>query len=100
MLEKNLVEDLMPQLTAIASSGNFRWVTRLELVVGSLYGLSPESLSRTFEDRFENTQFEGAIVDVTIVEPMTQIKAPGRDDLMTTTGWELLIVGIAGSKEL
>jgi Zn finger protein HypA/HybF involved in hydrogenase expression len=98
MDERTLAADMLSQLQAIAGRSGYTWITRVEMVVGSLHGAAAETLVESLEDVFEGTQFEGAIVEVTLVGPQEEIKAPGRDDMMTTSGWELLITRIEGRK--
>jgi Zn finger protein HypA/HybF involved in hydrogenase expression len=89
---------MLPELQVIASRMGFAWVTRVELIVGSIHGVPADGLAEEFENAFECTSFEGAVVEVVIVRPQEEIKSPGRDDTMTTTGWEMLVRKMEGKK--
>lgn len=98
MNEKELARELLPQLQAIARDGGFTWLTRIELLIGSLYGVASGPLVAELEQLFEDTDFEDVIVEVTLVEPQQEIKAPRLDALMTASGWELLVANIEGTQ--
>ena len=94
----SLAQDLLPQLQAIAEGNGYRFVTRLELIVGSLHGVTAGDLKSQLMEIFENTVFEDVALDVTIVEPMQGVRAPGRDETVDANGWEVLIVRIEGAR--
>ena len=99
MHEHGLAKEFMPQLETIAANNGFARVTYLEMIVGMLHGESEEALAHGFEHAFKGTSFEGADTDISVVEPGSQFKAPGRSDIQTANGWELLIVRIQGDKK-
>ena len=98
MHEHGLAKELFPQIKQIAANGGFLKVTRVDLTVGSLHGVSAELLEHSFEHAFAGTRFEGAAVNVTAVDPGDEFRAPGRSDQMRANGWELLITRIEGDK--
>jgi len=95
---RSLAQDLLPQLQAIADGNGYRFVTRLELIVGSLHDTTAADLKSQLMEIFEGTVFEDVALDVTIVEPMQEIRAPGRDETVDASGWEVLIVRIEGTR--
>lgn len=98
MPDSSLAQDLIPQLQAIAQGNGYRFVTRLELIVGSLHATAAEELKAQLLAMFEETVFEDVSLEVTVVEPMQEIRAPGRDETVAASGWEVLIVRIEGSR--
>ena len=98
MNEQQLAADLFAQLKAVAEMRDLTWITRVEMIVGSMHGVSAKGLADEFERVFEGTNFEDARVELVIVQPQEEIQAPGRDDTMTTNGWELLIAKMEGRK--
>jgi len=95
---RSLAQDLLPQLQAIAEGNGYRFVTRLELIVGSLHETAAGDLKAGLLAVFEDTVFEDVALDVTIVEPMQEIPTPGRDETVAASGWELLIARIEGTR--
>jgi len=98
MHEQGMAKDLWPQLRAIADNNGFTRVTYIEMVVGLLHGVSGDALTHGLEHAFQETNFHGADVEVTIVAPGEEFDAPGRNDTQTASGWELLIVKMQGEK--
>jgi Zn finger protein HypA/HybF involved in hydrogenase expression len=96
MHEHGLAKELLPQIKKIGADGGFAKVTRVEMVVGALHGVSGEFLAHSFEHAFEGTSLEGAGVGITVVEPGDKFTPPGADAPLTASGWELLITGIEG----
>ncbi len=98
MNEQRLAAEMFPELEAVATMRGLTWVTRVEIVVGSMHGVSAKGLAEEFERVFWDTSFDDAVVEIVIVQPQEEIKAPGRDDTMTTNGWELLVTKMEGRK--
>jgi Zn finger protein HypA/HybF involved in hydrogenase expression len=98
MNEQQLAADLFAQLKAVAVMRDLTWVTRVEMIVGSMHGVLAKGLAEEFERVFKDTNFEDARVEIVIVRPQEEIQAPGRDEIMTTNGWELLIAKMEGRK--
>ena len=98
MNEQRLAAEMLPELEVIAGMRGLTWVTRVTLIVGSMHGVSATSLAEEFERVFADTNFDDARVEIVIVQPQEEIKAPGRADTMTTNGWELLISKMEGRK--
>ena len=96
MHEHGLAKELWPQLQQIARAKGFAKVTRVKMTVGMLHGVAAEFLAHSFEHAFEGTDFEGAEMDITIVDPQQEFTPPGAAESMTATGWELLITTIEG----
>ena len=92
MHEHGLAKELWPQLKQIADARGLERVRRLELIVGMLHGVSAEMLVHSFAHAFEGTNFEGAEVAVTVVEPGQEFMPPNASQPTTAHGWELLIV--------
>lgn len=98
MHEHGLAKEIWPQLEGIARINEFKKVYYVEMIVGMLHGVTAEFLEHSFEHAFEGTNFQGADVDVTIVEIGQEYKPPGSNEKITANGWELLIVRIEGEK--
>ena len=98
MHEHQLTRELFPQMEQIAETRGFVKVTRMEMTVGSLHGVSGEFLEHSFQHAFEKTSFEGAEMRVTVVDPADKFSAPGQPEELTATGWELLITLIEGDR--
>ena len=98
MNEQRLAAEMFPELEAVAVMRDLTWVTRVTMIVGSMHGVSAKGLAEEFERVFEETNFDDAVVEIVIVQPQEEIKAPGRDDMMTANGWELLIAKMEGKK--
>ena len=96
MHEHGLARELWPQLKQIAESKGLTRVTRLEMTVGMLHGGSGQSLVHSFQHAFEGTSFEGAEVEVTVVDPGQEFVPAGSDEPVQATGWELLVSRIEG----
>jgi Zn finger protein HypA/HybF involved in hydrogenase expression len=92
MHEHGLAKDLWPQLKQIADARGLARVRRLEMVVGMLHGASSEVLVHSFGHAFEGTNFEGAEVLITVVEPGQEYMQPNCSQPIIAHGWELLVV--------
>ena len=71
-----------------------------EMTVGLLHGVSADFLAHSLGHAFEGTGFEGAEVNVTVVDPGQEYDLPGADQPQTASGWELLISTMEGEQEL
>ena len=97
MHEHGLAKELWPQLQQLAEANNYAKVTRIEMIVGMLHGVSADFLAHSFEHAFENTNFEGAKVNVTVVDPGDSLPAGDEGDAPTdASGWELMVTLIEG----
>ena len=95
MHEHGLAKELWPQLQQIARQKGLTRVRRLEMIVGLLHGVSADFLAHSFEHAFEGSSFEGARVEITIVEPGQEFVV--RDgQAATANGWEILVTVIEG----
>ena len=97
MHEHGLARDLWPQLEQIATTKGFATVTRVEMVVGMLHGVTGEFLSHSFEHVFEGTSFAGAAVAIRVVDPGEEFAPPNQDEPVTANGWELFVTGMEGT---
>ena len=95
MHEHGLARDLWPQLEQIAKAKGFVRVTRLDMTVGMLHGVTAEFLAGSLKHAFEGTCFQGAETNVYVVDPGLELAAD-RGGPATATGWELLITCIEG----
>lgn len=96
MHESGLARELWPQLQQIAETRGIERVTRVEMIVGMLHGVSEEMLVHSFEHAFEGTNFQGARLEISVVEPGESFRPPGNSQRQTATGWELLVVRLEG----
>ena len=98
MHEHGLAKELFPQLQNIAKNEGFERVTRIDMIVGTLHGVSPDFLAHSFEHAFEGTNFEGAVVHIQTVDPQEEFTPPNSDQPTVAHGWELLINRIEGEQ--
>lgn len=96
MHEHGLARELWPQFQRIAADSGFVKVTAVDMTVGMLHGVSADFLAHSFEHAFEGTGFEGAKMQITIIDPDQEYTPPNSDESVTATGWELLITRIEG----
>jgi len=96
MHEHSLAKEIWPQLQQIAASKGLVRVTCVEMTVGMLHGVSADFLEHSLGHAFEGTGFEGAVVNITVVDPGQEYDLPGTDDPQTANGWELLISKMEG----
>ena len=96
MHEHSLAKEIWPQLRQIAVDKGLARVTCVEMTVGLLHGVSADFLAHSLGHAFEGTGFEGAEVNVTVVDPGQVYDLPGADQPQTASGWELLISEMKG----
>jgi Zn finger protein HypA/HybF involved in hydrogenase expression len=96
MHEHGLAKELWPQLRRLAKEKGLSRVTRVEMVIGTLHGVSGDFLAHSFEHAFEGSGFAGAEVRITIVDPGQDIRLPGAARSRTASGWELMVTGMEG----
>jgi Zn finger protein HypA/HybF involved in hydrogenase expression len=95
---KQLAEHLWPQISDIARKSGFTIVRRVDVVVGSRLGVDEEALEAAIEPMLYGTDADGATINVRVVQPGQTLKAPGRSDNMTATGFDILITRIEGDR--
>ena len=98
MHEHGLAKELFPQLQNIAKNEGFQRVTRIDMTIGTLHGVSADFLAHSFEHAFEGTNFEGAVVNISTVDPEDEFTPPNSDQPTVAHGWELLISRIEGEE--
>lgn len=96
MHEHGLARDLMPELQNVARAHGLSRVTRVALDVGMLQGVEADFLAHSLGHAFEGTIFEGAHVDIRILEPGQTL--PGTET--RATGRELTIRTLTGNQEV
>ena len=96
MDRSTLANALVSQLQQTAEIRALSQVTRVELVVGALYDVSAEMLVESFTRAFEGTIFDGADVEVRIVQAGETFTPPGSDEAVTASGFEIFIVEVVG----
>jgi len=99
MHEHGLARDLWPQLQRIAQDNGLVKVRRLEMIVGMLHGVSGDFLAHSFQHAFEGSDFEGAQVQITIVDPGQEFTVANSDRPVVANGWEILITKIEGDEQ-
>ena len=97
MHEHGLAKELWPQLQEIAKDNGYTKVTGVEMTVGALHGVSADFLAHSFEHAFEGTNFQGAPVDITLVDPGEEMTTPDGAEPATATGWEIMVTKMAGT---
>jgi len=99
MHEHGLAKELWPEMQRIAAENGFSRVARVDMTVGSLHGVAGDFLAHSFVDHaFIGTMFEGAKLNVAVVDPGESFTPAGQNEAMTATGWELMITRIEGDK--
>ena len=97
MHEHGLAKELWPQLQDIAETNGYTKVTAVEMTVGALHGVSADFLAHSFEHAFEDTNFQGAPVEITLVDPGQELTMPDRPEPAIATGWEMMVTKMAGT---
>jgi Zn finger protein HypA/HybF involved in hydrogenase expression len=93
-----LAKELWPQLLAIAEAKGFRRVVYVEMIVGMLHGVTADALEDGFEHSFHGSSFQGADVEISVVDPGEEYISPGTNEKTNANGWELLIVRMDGEE--
>ncbi|MBI5723392.1 MAG: hypothetical protein HZA50_05495 [Planctomycetes bacterium] len=96
MATENLAGDFWPQLQQIADAMGYFRVTAVTMKIGSSHGLKAGEVEKQFSRLFAGSMFGGAKIIVQIVQPGQEFIAPNSDQLMTASGWELLVMKIDG----
>jgi Zn finger protein HypA/HybF involved in hydrogenase expression len=98
MHEHGLAKELWPQLQAIAETKGLRRVVYVEMIVGMLHGVTADTLEHSFGHAFAGSSFDGADVEIRVVDPGEEYVSPGTDEKVAANGWELLIVRLEGQE--
>jgi len=98
MHEHGLARELFPQLQSIAKNEGFGRITRIDMIIGTLHGVSADFLAHSFQHAFEGTNFQGAVVNIRTVDPGEEFSPPNSDQPTVAHGWELLISRIEGEQ--
>jgi len=97
MHEHRLARDLWPALERLAREHGLSKVTAVTIEVGMLHLVEEDFLRHSFEHVFEGTIFQGANMEIRILEPgQTITDAQNQPDV--ATGQELIIRRIAGEQ--
>ena len=92
----HLARTLWPQIRDIARKSGFVVVRRVDVVIGERLGVDEEDLEDAMEPLMHGTCFDGARINVRVVRTGQRLKAPGRSDEMTATGFDILITRLEG----
>ena len=77
MHEKALMEDLMAKILAVADAEGGARVTRIAVWLGALSHFTPEHFREHFDDAARGTLAEGARIEVTLDDDLTDPRAQG-----------------------
>ena len=77
MHEKALMDDLMAKILAVADAEGGARVTRIAVWLGALSHFTPEHFREHFDDAARGTLAEGARVEVTLDDDLTDPRAQG-----------------------
>ena len=98
MHEHGLAKEIWPQMQRIAEENGFAKVTRVDLTVGSLHGVSSDFMAHSLADHaFPGTIFEGVDLNITTVDPAETLSLSDQKPT-PATGWELMITRMEGDK--
>lgn len=95
MHEHKLARDLFPQLEKIARENNLKKVNKVCIGFGMMHMVEPDFMIHSFEHVFEGTIFEGAAVEIKIINPGESIKEG--EDIRKARGDEIIIEKLEGS---
>ena len=98
MHEHGLARDIYPELEKLAQENNLSKVTHVILDIGMLHGVEADFLAHSFEHAFEGTIFEGAKVEINIIEPSQEILDENNKPAIAT-GREIIIRKIDGESD-
>ena len=94
MHERAVLQDLVSRIAAIASAEGASRVTRVTLRLGALSHFTPEHFREHFEDATRGTVAEGAAVDASMDDVLTDAYA--RDVVLESIELELVDAGGGG----
>jgi len=94
MHERAVLQDLVSRIAAIASAEGASRVTRVTLRLGALSHFTPEHFREHFEDATRGTVAEGAAVDASMDDVLTDAYA--RDVVLESIELELVDGGGRG----
>jgi hydrogenase nickel incorporation protein HypA/HybF len=77
MHEKALMDDLMAKILAVAAAEDGARVTRVTVWLGALSHFTPEHFREHFEDSSKGTLAEGAEVEATLDDDISDPRAQG-----------------------
>jgi hydrogenase nickel incorporation protein HypA/HybF len=77
MHEKALMDDLMAKILAVAAAEDGARVTRVTVWLGALSHFTPEHFREHFEDASKDTLAEGAQVEATLDDDISDPRAQG-----------------------
>ena len=97
---KHLARTLWQQIRDIARKSGFVVVRRVDVVIGNRLEVEEETLEEAMEPLLHGTAFDGARINVRVVQSGQRLKAPGRSDEMTATGFDILITRIEGEQKV
>ena len=98
MHEHGLAKEIWPQMQRIAEANSFAKVTRVDMTIGSLHGVSTDLMVHSLADHaFPGTIFAGAELNVSTVDPAETLSLPDQKPT-DATGWELMITRMEGDK--
>ena len=94
MHERAVLQDLVSRIAAIASAEGASRVTRVTLRLGALSHFTPEHFREHFEDATRGTVAEGAAVDASMDDDLTDASA--QDVVLESIELELVDAGGRG----
>jgi len=77
MHEKALMDDLMTKILDVSAAEGDARVTRITVWLGALSHFTPEHFREHFDDAARGTLAEGAEVDATLDDDISDPRAPG-----------------------
>jgi hydrogenase nickel incorporation protein HypA/HybF len=77
MHEKALMDDLMAKILAVAEAEGGARVTRVTVWLGALSHFTPEHFREHFDDASRGTLAEGALVETTLDDDISDPRAQG-----------------------
>ena len=77
MHEKALMDDLMAKILGVAAAQGDARVTQIKVWLGALSHFTPEHFREHFDDAARGTLAEGARIEVTLDDDLTDPRAQG-----------------------